>query len=55
VQVVKDCEHGIVCRVRLLDDAGAEVMPVTRFLRICATPTTARIRSAPTATIFGIW
>jgi integrase/recombinase XerD len=32
VQVIKDCEHGIVRRVTLLDDAGAEVVPVTRFL-----------------------
>jgi len=32
VRVVKDCEAGIVRRVRLLDDAGEEVEPVTRFL-----------------------
>jgi len=27
VQVVKQCEGGIVQRVMLLDDAGAEVVP----------------------------
>jgi site-specific recombinase XerD len=32
VRVVKHCEDGIVRRVRLLDDAGDEVVPVTRFL-----------------------
>jgi len=32
VRVIKDCEHGIVRQVRLLDDTGREVVPVTRFL-----------------------
>jgi hypothetical protein len=32
VRVIKDCEHGIVRQVTLLDDTGHEVVPVTRFL-----------------------
>lgn len=32
VRVVKDRDDGIVRRVRLLDNAGGEVQPVTRFL-----------------------
>jgi Phage integrase, N-terminal SAM-like domain len=32
VRVIKDCEHGIVRPVTLLDDTGREVVPVTRFL-----------------------
>jgi len=32
VRVIKDCEHGIVRQVTLLDDTGREVVPVTRFL-----------------------
>lgn len=32
MQVVRDGEHGIVCKVRLLDGAGNEVVPVTQFL-----------------------
>jgi integrase/recombinase XerD len=32
VRVIKHCENGIVRRVALIDDAGRDVVPVTRFL-----------------------
>jgi len=32
VRVIKRCENGIVRRVALIDDAGRDVVPVTRFL-----------------------
>ena len=32
MRVIKHCENGIVRRVALIDDAGRDVVPVTRFL-----------------------
>jgi integrase/recombinase XerD len=32
VRVVREVEGGVVRRVRVLDDSGAEVEPVVRFL-----------------------
>ena len=55
VQVVKHCEHGIVCRVTVLDDAGTDVELVTRFLSHLSDAGTARTRSVPTPTIYGTW